>query len=116
MKVEKGFKKPLARQIREGVEIEMSEATLLNSKSEWNHARIPRIIIEEGERQSEDTESGLGKQVLVEKKKQLRKKEVDKTERERNKKRKTMTDIQYELGAKIIDREEPTEQNVEVHN
>ena len=60
MKVEKGFRKPLARQIREGVEIELSGAILLNSKSEWNNARIPRIIIEEGEKQSEDTESGLG--------------------------------------------------------
>ena len=45
MRVEKGFKKPLARQIREGVEIELSKATLLNSKSEWNSARIPRIVI-----------------------------------------------------------------------
>ena len=61
MKMEKGFKKPLARQIREGVEIEMSNETLMNSKSEWNSARIPRIVIEEGERQTEDIESALGK-------------------------------------------------------
>ena len=60
MKVERGFRKALARQISEGVAIEMSEGELLNSKSEWNNSRIPRIIIEEGERQTEDTESGLG--------------------------------------------------------
>ena len=62
MAVEKSFKKPLARQIREGVAIEMSKSTLMNSKSEWNNSRIPRIIIEEGEKQVEDTESGLGNQ------------------------------------------------------
>ena len=61
MRVEKSFKKPLARQIREGVEIEMSREVLMNSKSEWNSARIPRIVIEEGERQTEDSESGLGR-------------------------------------------------------
>ena len=60
MKVERGFRKALARQISEGVAIEMSEGELLNSKSEWNNSRIVRIIIEEGERQTEDTESGLG--------------------------------------------------------
>ena len=48
MSMEKGFEKPLARQIREGVEIEMSEMVLMNSKSELNSAQIPRIIIEEG--------------------------------------------------------------------
>ena len=52
MKIERGFKKALAHQISEGVAIEMSEGELLNSKSEWNNSRIPRIIIEEGERQS----------------------------------------------------------------
>ena len=61
MKMEKGFKKPLARQIREGVEIEMSNEILMNGKSEWNSARIPRIVIEEGERQTEDIESALSK-------------------------------------------------------
>ena len=60
MRVEKSFRKPLTRQIREGVEIEMSQATLLNSKSEWNNSKIPRIVIEEGERQVEDIESELG--------------------------------------------------------
>ena len=64
---EVGFKKPLARQIREGVDIEMSESTLMNSKSEWNHSRIPRIVIEDGDKQSEDIESGLGKKYEGEK-------------------------------------------------
>ena len=62
MRMEQGFRKPLARQIREGVEIDCSKNTLMNSKSEWNSARIPRIIIEEGERQEEDETSGLGRQ------------------------------------------------------
>ena len=35
MRMEESFKKPLARQIREGVEIEMSKNILMNSKSEW---------------------------------------------------------------------------------
>ena len=60
MKMELGFKKPVARQIREGVNIEMCEVKLMNSKSEWNSARIPRIIIEEGEKQREDESTGLG--------------------------------------------------------
>ena len=33
----------------------------MNSKSEWNHPRIPRIVIEAGENQVEDLESGLGR-------------------------------------------------------
>ena len=86
MRVEKSFKKPLARQIREGVEIEMSQATLLNSKSEWNNSRIPRIIVEEGEQQVEDRESGLGNQ--VEKEKQNRKIEKQKERSVRGEKRK----------------------------
>ena len=61
MRMEKGFTKPLARQIMEGVEIEMSQNRLMNSKSEWNNARIPRIIIEEGDKLTEDKTSGLGR-------------------------------------------------------
>ena len=61
MKIERGYKKALARQISEGVEIEMSGGTLLNSKSEWRNSRIPRIVIEEGEKQREDRENGLGR-------------------------------------------------------
>ena len=33
----------------------------MNSKSEWNNARIPRIVIETGEELVEDQESGLGR-------------------------------------------------------
>ena len=80
MKVEKGFRKAPARQISEGVEIEMAEGTLLNSKSEFNNARIPRIVIEEGEKQIEDRESGLGNQVEKERDKMRKSKE---RERER---------------------------------
>ena len=62
MKLEGTFKKPLQRQIREGVELEMSRAgTILNSKSEWNHSKIPRIVIESGDQQTTDSESGMGK-------------------------------------------------------
>ena len=61
MKLEGSFKKPLSRQIREGVELEMSVATMvMNSKSEWNHSRIPRIVIETGEELKNDNESGIG--------------------------------------------------------
>ena len=82
MSMEESFKKPLARQIREGVEIEMSKATLLNSMSEWNNSRIPRIVIEEGERQREDNDSGLGNK--IEKEKQIRRAERVVESRERN--------------------------------
>ena len=54
MRMEKGLKKPLARQIREVVEIEMCRETLMNSNCLWNSARILHIVIEEGE-------SGLGR-------------------------------------------------------
>ena len=37
----------------------MSTNNLMNSKSECNSSRIPRIIIEEGDRQKEDETSGL---------------------------------------------------------
>ena len=61
LKMEQVFKNPLARQIRKGVEIEMSRGQLMNSKSEWNNAGIPRIVIETGEKLEEDQESGLGR-------------------------------------------------------
>ena len=61
MKLEGSFKKPLSRQIREGVELEMSGAAMiLNSKSEWNHSKIPRIVVETGDELKNDKESGLG--------------------------------------------------------
>ena len=72
MRMEAGFKKPLARQIREGVEIESSRGELMNSKSEWNNSRIPRIVIETGEKLTEDEESGLGKKSEKEKTVRLR--------------------------------------------
>ena len=82
MKMERNFRKPLARQIREGVELEMSGANILmNSKSEWNHSRIPRIVIESGEDLKEDEESGMGRESTVGKKK-----EKERTEKERSKK------------------------------
>ena len=86
MKVEQSFKKPLARQIREGVEIEMSLATLLNSKAECNNSRIPRMIIEEGDRQVEDKESGLGNK--TERERCKNRTEKLRGNRERNEKRK----------------------------
>ena len=53
---------PLTRQVQEGVELEVNKADLiLNSKSEWNHSRIPRIVIEMGEEIEENTESGMNK-------------------------------------------------------
>ena len=61
----------------------MCEGVLLNSKSEWHNSRIPRIIVEEGEKQIEDVESGLGKK--SEKSKQ--KLRVEDIERGRNDKR-----------------------------
>ena len=62
MKLEGTFRKPLARQIREGVELEMSTANcIMNSKSEWNHSPIPRIIIETGEEQTGYEDSGMGR-------------------------------------------------------
>ena len=56
----RGLIEAMARQIREGFEMETSKNCLMNLKAEWNNARIPRIIIEVGENQTEDKESGLG--------------------------------------------------------
>ena len=81
MKMEKGYKKPLARQIREGAEIETSTNILMNSKAEWNNARIPRIIIEEGEVQREDVTSGLGRQKDFEKKTKINTRETREKQR-----------------------------------
>ena len=59
MKVVERHKSPLSRQIHEGVELEMNSAgIILNSKSEWNHSKIPRIRIEVGEETEEDNSSG----------------------------------------------------------
>ena len=60
MKVIEGHKSPLNRQIHEGVELEMNAASIiLNSKAEWNHSKIPRIIIEVGEDKEYDMNSGM---------------------------------------------------------
>ena len=46
MKVVRGHKTPLTRQIQESVEIQYSTADMvLNSKGEWNGSRIPRVVI-----------------------------------------------------------------------
>ena len=94
MRIEKGFKKPLARQISEGVHIEMCEGTLLNSKSEWHNYKIPRIIVEEGEKQIEDLESGLGKKSESSKQKQR----VEGRNRGRNDKRVVEGETEREEG------------------
>ena len=55
MKVIRGHKSPLTRQVHEGVEIGHSTATvIMNSKSEWNGTRIPRIVVEVGEQIHEE--------------------------------------------------------------
>ena len=60
MKVLRGHKTPLTRQIQEGVEIEFSEAKIImNSKGEWNGSRIPRIVIEVGEDVLDDDDDPL---------------------------------------------------------
>ena len=60
MTVVERHRSPLTRQIQEGVELECSKAKIImNSKSEWNHSRIPRIMIEVGEEIEGDIESGM---------------------------------------------------------
>ena len=60
MRVIERHKSPLNRQIHEGIELEMNTAQIiLNSKAEWNHSKIPRIMIEVGEEREEDTNSGM---------------------------------------------------------
>ena len=55
MKVLRGHRSPLTRQIQEGVEIENSQADIImNSKGEWNGSRLPRIVIEVGDEIQED--------------------------------------------------------------
>ena len=60
MKVVEKHVSPISRQIHEGVELESSKADIiLNSKSEWNHSKIPRIMIEVGEEVESDGMSGM---------------------------------------------------------
>ena len=55
MKVLRSHRAPLSRQIQEGVEIENSTAKIImNSKGEWNGSRIPRVVIEVGEKLHEE--------------------------------------------------------------
>ena len=62
MKVIETHRTPLTRQIHEGVEIETNQADIImNSKTEWNQSRLPRIMIESGEEVLEDEESGLNR-------------------------------------------------------
>ena len=114
MKIEKGFKKALARQISEGVAIEMCEGALLNSKAEWNHARIPRIVIEEGEKQVEDRESGLARNTQSFKEKTKHNRGIE--NRVRNEKRR---EVENDTGEKDSSRKKvrlteklPTEKKV----
>ena len=62
MNIIEKHKSPLNRQIHEGVELELNRADIvLNSKSEWNHSKIPRITIEVGEEIEEDLQSGMAR-------------------------------------------------------
>ena len=62
MKVIETHRTPLSRQIHEGVAIETNQADIImNSKTEWNQSRLPRIMIESGEEVLEDEESGLNR-------------------------------------------------------
>ena len=60
MEIIEKHRSPLTRQIHEGVALEINKADIiLNSKSEWNHSRLPRIVIEVGEEQEEDKMSKI---------------------------------------------------------
>ena len=93
MKVLETHRSPLSRQIHEGVEIEVNKADLLmNSKSEWNQSRLPRIVIESGETLMEDEESGLGRSGEKRKERtrlKMSKKTVNKRQNERGEERET---------------------------
>ena len=79
MKLERSFKKPLERQVREGVELEMCTADIvMNSKAEWNGSRIPRIIIEEREKQTGDKNSGMSRTTGENRKRSLKVREAKK--------------------------------------
>ena len=51
MKVIRSHRTPLVRQVDEGVEIAMCEATIvMNSKGEWNGSKLPRMVVERGDK------------------------------------------------------------------
>ena len=59
MKILRSHKTPLTRQVHEGVEINSSKADIImNSKGEWNGSRIPRVVIEVGEKIQDDEDDG----------------------------------------------------------
>merc|ERR1711888_510746 len=50
MEIVEGHRTPLDRQIHEGVEIDTNGAEIImNSKGEWGHCMIPRVVIEIGD-------------------------------------------------------------------
>ena len=51
----------------------------MNSKAEWNNSRIPRIIIETGEKLTEDQESGIGRTSTKEKERERTHTQIRKT-------------------------------------
>ena len=62
LRVVEQHRSPLTRQIHEGVELECNKAdVVMNSKTEWNHSKIPRIMIEVGDKVEEDTMSGMSR-------------------------------------------------------
>ena len=62
MEVVEGHRSPLNRQIHEGVEIETNAAdVIMNSKGEWGHCKIPRVVIEVGDTVEEDETNGISR-------------------------------------------------------
>ena len=62
MEIKNSYRSPLMRQIHEGVALEINGAKIImNSKSEWNHSRIPRIVVEIGDEVEEDIMSGMSR-------------------------------------------------------
>ena len=120
MNLEKSFKKPLERQVREGVQLEMCTADIvMNSKAEWNGSRIPRIIIEEREKQTEDKESGMSKTAGENKRRNLKLRQAQKrrgeTDGERGEKRprkETEREVDPNRGDHSIKRGETVEMRV----
>ena len=49
LRIVERHKSPLSRQVHEGVELELNKAdVIMNSKTEWNNSKMPRIVIEAG--------------------------------------------------------------------
>ena len=59
MTIMKSYKKAIERQIAEAVNIEMTEADIImNSRSEWNGSRLPRVIIGVGNKNNDGDYKG----------------------------------------------------------